>query len=156
MKIDLTLSVQFVLKDRERDMPMPTECKMYTIGYEVEVPPEFSSYIDKYLDGIETGVTPAYDAPKAIVKLWKNKVRRAYPELWAQSNQYGDRKKLKVTDDTVIDAAICMSIDDVIDKYIDQSSDAILESLGIEKPAETNTHYLAGVFIRKKSWTVAK
>lgn len=156
MRIDLTISVQFMMKDRERDIPQMSGYQTYTLGYEVEVPPEFATYIDKYLEGIENGVTPKYDAPKAIVKLWRPKVRRVYPELWSQTNQYGDRHRFTVTDDTVIDAAICISIDDVIDKYLASSSDEILKNLGIEKPVDTPTHYLSGVFIRKISWKNSK
>ena len=46
MRIDLTISVQFMMKDRERDIPKMSDYKTYSLGYEVEVPPEFSTYID--------------------------------------------------------------------------------------------------------------
>lgn len=154
MKLNLVLSIQFMLKDRERDMPTMLPRSKYDYPFEVELPPELEPFSAIYAKAASEGDTAKYDAPKIVAKMWRKKVRSAYPEMFKIIDQDGKPVKFVVSDDSIIDAAMCMNIEDKINKFIESNADLIVERLKVPIPEETPTHYLASKFVKLDSWNI--
>ena len=149
MKINVTVGVQFMQKDRESDMPKMHPMEKYQMPMEVEIPSELGPYVEEYVkSAADPSYTPVYEVPAFLVKELSKRVKKAYPDLFAN--------KMKPSNDVILEAALGMAIDDVIDDRMDEDKDAVLESLHVKKPEDTDQLYLANVFVRKVGWTVAE
>lgn len=147
MKINVTIGVQFMQKDRESDMPKMHPMEKYQMPMEVDIPYELAPYVEEYVkSSVDDSYSPTYNAPAYLVKELKKRVKKAYPELMEQ----------KPSNDGIIEAALNIAIDDVIDDRIDDDKEAVLERLHIKKPADTDQLYLANVFVRKFGWAVVE
>jgi hypothetical protein len=145
MKINVTIGVQFMQKDRESDMPKMHPMEKYQMPMEVSIPAELDPYVDKYVQSVaDDSYTPSYDAPAFLVKELKKRVKKAYPDFMEQ----------KPINDGIVEAAMNIAIDDVIDDKIETDKDAILDGLHIKRPEDTDQLYLANVFVRKIDWSV--
>jgi len=132
-------------KDRESDMPKMHPMEKYQMPMEVSIPAELDPYVDKYVQSVaDDSYTPSYDAPAFLIKELKKRVKKAYPDLMEQ----------KPTNDGIVEAAMNIAIDDVIDDKIETDKDAILDGLHIKRPEDTDQLYLANVFVRKIDWSV--
>lgn len=132
-------------KDRESDMPKMHPMEKYQMPMEVSIPAELDPYVDKYVQSVaDDSYTPSYDAPAFLVKELKKRVKKAYPDLMEQ----------KPTNDGIVEAAMNIAIDDVIDDKIETDKDAVLDGLHIKRPEDTDQLYLANVFVRKIDWSV--
>lgn len=152
MKLNLTLGIQFMLKDRAMDMPKMLPQSTYDYPYEVTIPSELEPFISAYALAAQTGEAGKYDSPKIAAQVWRPKVRSKYPEMFKTLDQEGKVVKFNVSDDGIIDAAICMNVEDVIYKFIEENKDKIVDDLKLERPAETETHYFADTFIHLLKW----
>jgi len=132
-------------KDRESDMPKMHPMEKYQMPMEVSIPAELDPYVDKYVQSVaDDSYTPSYDAPAFLVKELKKRVKKAYPDFMEQ----------KPINDGIVEAAMNIAIDDVIDDKIETDKDAILDGLHIKRPEDTDQLYLANVFVRKIDWSV--
>jgi len=132
-------------KDRESDMPKMHPMEKYQMPMEVSIPAELDPYVDQYVQSVaDDSYTPSYDAPAFLIKELKKRVKKAYPDLMEQ----------KPTNDGIVEAAMNIAIDDVIDDKIETDKDAILDGLHIKRPEDTDQLYLANVFVRKIDWSV--
>ena len=152
MKLTLSLGIQFMMKDRTMDMPKMFSQNTYEYSYEVTIPSELEPFIPAYAIAAQTGEAGKYDNPKIAAQVWRPKVRAKYPEMFKTLDQEGKVVKFKVSDDSIIDAAICMNVEDVIYKFINENKDKIVDDLKLVRPAETETHYFADTFIHLLKW----
>lgn len=152
MKLTLTLSIQFMLKDRTMDMPKMFPPNTYEYPYEVNIPAELEPFIPAYVLAAQTGEAGKYESPKIAAQIWRPKVRSKYPELFKTVDQEGKTVRFNVSDDSIIDAAICMNVEDVIYKFINDNKDKIVDNLKLERPDETETHYFADTFVHLVGW----
>jgi hypothetical protein len=112
---------------------------------EVTVSPELEQYIEEYAkSSADPAYAPKYEIGKTLIKMIRPRVKKAYPEMF---------DPLKPTDETILETAISMDIDDKIDEMLDGDKDAILAKLGVETPADTEEMYVANVFITRLGWS---
>ena len=154
MRLNLTLGIQFMLKDKVRDMPTMLPQSKYHFGYEVKLPAELEPFMKKYAEAAKNDTAACYEAPKVVVQIWRPKVRKKYPEMFSTVDQDGKTVKFNVTDDNIIDSAICMNVEDVINKFIEDNKDKIVEELHVKKPECDEAHYLANTFVRLIEWEI--
>lgn len=154
MKVKCKISIQFMMKDRERDIPQMSALLHHSVDTAVDVPEELMKFIPVYIRNSETPGNP-YNADKNTVAYWKKKVKKAYPDMFAKYTMPdGSTTQLKPSDDDIIDAAICMSIEDVINAQLETNIGEIMTSNNIVEPSDTETHYYADKFVHLVSWAV--
>jgi hypothetical protein len=57
--VDVTeFTVQYVLKEIERDMPMMLPRQSYSVDLELEIPDELEPYLQTYVEGMKLKDTP--------------------------------------------------------------------------------------------------
>lgn len=154
MKLTLSLGIQFMMKDRVMDMPKMLSQQKHEYPFEVSIPMELEPFVTDYAIAAQTGAAAKYESPKIAAQMWRPKVRTKYPEMFKTIDQEGKTVKFNVSDDNIIDAAICMNVEDVIDKFIDENKDKIIDDLKLERPNETETHYFADTFIHLLEWHI--
>ena len=152
MKLILTLGVQFMMKDRVMDMPKMYPQQKHEYPFEVSIPVELEPFVTDYAIAAQTGEAAKYETPKIAAQIWRPKVRTKYPEMFKTIDQEGKEVKFNVSDDNIIDAAICMNVEDVINKFIEENKDKIIDDLKLERPNETETHYFSDTFIHLLEW----
>lgn len=145
MQLTVKIGVQFMLKNKETDMPTMQSRTVHTCPMDVTVSPELEQYIEEYAkSSADPAYAPKYEIGKTLIKMIRPRVKKAYPEMF---------DPLKPTDETILETAISMDIDDKIDEMLDGDKDAILAKLGVETPADTEEMYVANVFITRLGWS---
>ena len=99
---------------------------------------------------------PQYDIGTALIKMITPRVKKAYPELWRkETDANGDVCQFKPNNETILESAMSMDIDDKIDELLEDHRGEVLERLHVVFPEETKTHYVAGVFLTNLGWKKA-
>lgn len=146
-------TVQYMLKDDERDMPTMLPQKSYAVDLSLEVPDELAVYLPAYTNGFQgldpetadARIIPEYGAPTEVVKKWKKVLMRDYPDAF-------DAKLLKA--DMVIDCAISCTLEDAIKDALDEVWDkSLVKSLGAEPEVPAGFH-VGARYIHLVDWTV--
>ena len=99
MKLNLTLGIQFMLKDRVMDMPKMFPQQKCNYPYEVNIPTELEPFVTDYAIAAQTGAAAKYDSPKIAAQIWRPKVRTKYPEMFKTLDQEGNVVKKKRKND---------------------------------------------------------
>lgn len=128
--VDVTeFTVQYVLKDAERDMPMMLPRQSYSVDLELDIPDELEPYLQTYVEGMKLkdnpdikggddgALIPSYGAPKEVVKKWKK---------FLMTN-YSDSFDKNTGPDMVIDSAISCTLEDSIKDSLETVWDEVLE-----------------------------
>lgn len=126
-------TVQYVLKDIERDIPRMLPLNKYSVDLELEIPDTLQQYLPAYVEGMKLrdnpdikggndgALIPAYGAPKEVVKKWKKFLMENYDDAFDKSTG----------PDMVIDSAISCTLEDSIKDSLESLWDETLEeSLG--------------------------
>lgn len=156
MKIKVTLGVQFMQKDRVTDMPTMHPMTRHDYVMDVTLSPELEPFIDEYAKAVsEPEYNPSYDIGSNLIALIKPRVKKAYPDMWQKVQTEKGFVTLKPTNEAILDAAICLEVDDYIDEFIEDNKNRVLSELDIVPPADDERLYLANVFLRKQSWQLS-
>lgn len=153
MKLKLSIGIQFMMKDRAMDIPKMFPQNIFEYPFDVTIPAELEPFISAYALAAQTGEASKYDSPKIAAQIWRPKVRSKYPEMFKTLDQEGKTVKFNVSDDAIIDAAICMNVEDVINSFLSSNKDKIIDDLKLERPVDTETHYFADTFVHLIKWT---
>ena len=154
MRITVTIGVQFMMKDKETDMPSMLPRTSHDYGMDVDVSPELEPFIEEYAkSSSDNSYTPNYEIGDTLIKMIKPRVKKAYPELWRKEKMdNGQTVQFKPSDETILESAIGMDIDDKIDEFLEGDKDEVLSKLHIDKPNDDNRFYLANVFLTRLGW----
>ena len=156
VKVDVTrFTVQYVMKDVEKDIPKMLPVENYSVELEVDVPDELVEYIPAYVEAVkknaeaseddpEARVIPEYSAPPDLVKKWKKTLMTDYPDSFDS----------RMPDDSVIDAALSCTIGDSIADSLDELWDNVLEGQLGARPEEPPGYRVAGRYVHLVEWTV--
>jgi hypothetical protein len=154
VKVDVTkFTVQYVLKDTEKDIPRMLPLESYSVELEVEVPDELVPYVPAYADAVrrnaeaeaddpEARFMPEYCAPPELVEGWKKKLKRDYPDSFEGGMQ----------DDMVIDAALSCTIEDSINDSLEELWDNVLEGQLGASPEVPPGFRVAGRYVHLVEW----
>ena len=157
MKIIVSVGVQFMMKDREMDMPtmLPRTTHSYTM--DVSVSPELQPYIEEYAKSVNDATyDPQYDIGKVLLDIITPRVRKAYPEHWRkEKTDDGKTVQFKPSKETILETAISMEVDDKIDELLDEHKDEVLKELELKFPEDTDGQYLANTFVTNLGWKLA-
>ena len=83
MKIIVSVGVQFMMKDREMDMPKMLPRTTHSSAMEVSVSPELQPYIEEYSKSVnDSTYDPQYEISKVLLDIITPRVKKAYPEHW--------------------------------------------------------------------------
>ena len=126
-------TVQYVLKDTERDIPKMHPLNKYSVDLELEIPDDLQQYLPAYVEGMKLrenpdikggkdgALIPEYDAPREVVKKWKKFLMANYEDSFDKTTG----------PDMVIDSAISCTLEDSIKDSLESLWDETLEeSLG--------------------------
>ena len=157
MKIIVSIGVQFMMKDREMDMPSMLPRTTHDYPMSVEVSPELQPYISEYAQSVaDPAYTPSYEISKVLIDIIKPRVKKAYPEHWrTETDSDGKKIKFVPTNETILETAIRMEIDDKIDELLDDHKDDVLKDLNLTLPKEDERQYLANTFVTNLGWKIA-
>jgi hypothetical protein len=155
MQINVKVGVQFMLKNRETDIPTMQSRTVHVCPMEVSVSPELEPYVEEYSKSVnDPAYDPHYEISQMLLKIITPRVKKAYPEHWRkEKNSEGKTIQFKPSEETILETAISMDIDDRIDARLNDNKDAILKKLGVEPPADTAEMYLANVFVTRLGWS---
>lgn len=154
MQITVTIGVQFMLKNRETDIPTMLPRSSHDYVMDVTVSPELEQFVPEYAKSTEdASYTPNYDIGANLVKMIRPRVKKAYPELWRkEKGDNGQTVQFKPTDEILLETAISMDIDDKIDEFLEGDKNDVLSKLGIEMPLDNSESYVANVFLTRLGW----
>ena len=146
-------TVQYMLKDNERDMPLMLPMKAYTVDLTLEVPDELAAYLPMYTKGFqgldpesaEARIIPEYGAPTEIVKKWKRILMTDYPDAF-------DAKLTKP--DMVIDCAISCTLEDSIKDALEEIWDKSLAKSLSAVPDVPSGFKIGDRYIHLVNWCV--
>jgi hypothetical protein len=157
MKIIVSIGVQFMMKDREMDMPSMLPRTTHDYPMSVEVSPELQPYISEYAQSVaDPAYTPSYEISKVLIDIIKPRVKKAYPEHWrTETDSDGKKIKFVPTNETILETAIRMEIDDKIDELLDDRKDDVLKDLNLTLPKDDERQYLANTFVTNLGWKIA-
>ncbi len=157
MKIIVNIGVQFMLKDREMDIPSMLPRMTHKYPMNVEVSPELTPFIEEYSKSVEDATyTPSYDISGVLLKIITPRVKKAYPEHWRkEKTDDGKVIQFKPTPETILETAIRMEVEDKIDELLDEHKDEVLKDLEIKFPEDTGDHYLANTFVTNLGWKLS-
>lgn len=157
MKIIVSVGVQFMMKDREMDMPKMLPRTTHSYAMDVSVSPELQPYIEEYSKSVnDSTYDPQYEISDVLLKIITPRVKKAYPEHWRkETDKNGKIISFKPTKETILESAISMEIDDKIDELLDEHKDDVLKSLELKMPEDTDTSYLSNTFVTNLGWKVA-
>ena len=157
MKIIVSVGVQFMMKDREMDMPSMLPRTTHDYPMSVEVSPELQPYISEYAQSVaDSAYTPSYEISKVLIDIIKPRVKKAYPEHWrTETDSDGKKIKFVPTNETILETAIRMEIDDKIDELLDDHKDDVLKELNLTLPKDDERQYLANTFVTNLGWKIA-
>lgn len=153
-KVSVTrFTVQYMLKDTERDIPSMLPQKSYSVDLELEVPDELSPYLPAYISGFqglgpdsaEKRIIPEYSAPAEVVKKWKKVLLTDYPDAF-------EPKMLKP--DMVIDCAISCTLEDAIKDALEEIWDNNLAKSLNAEPEVPEGFRIGGRFIHLVDWNI--
>jgi hypothetical protein len=153
---DVTVSkftVQYMLKDLERDMPTMLPLKAYSVDLTLEVPDELAQYLPAYVKGFqgldpnaaEARVIPEYSAPSEVVKKWKKILTKEYPDAF-------NAKQTKP--DMVIDCAISCTLEDAIKDALEELWDKSLAESLKAVPDVPDGYRIGARYIHLVDWNV--
>lgn len=152
MRISASLTIQFMMKHKVTDMPRMSSVKEASFDHEVTIPTELEPYVPIYLAS-----ESHYDVDKNTLAIWKKKVKKAYPDMWEKFvMKDGSTTQLKPTSDEIMDAAFCMTIEDVLNEYAEQNIDKIIEENHIEVPVDSDEYYYADKFVHLGEWSAVE
>lgn len=157
MKIVVSVGVQFMMKDREMDMPTMLPRTTHDYGMNVEISPELAPYVEEYAKSLaDATYVPSYEISDVLLKIITPRVKKSYPEHWRkEKDKNGKIISFKPTKETILESAISMEIDDKIDELLDEHKDEVLKSLELKMPEDTDTSYLSNTFVTNLGWKVA-
>ena len=123
----------------------------------VEVSPELQPYISEYVQSVaDQAYTPSYEISKVLIDIIKPRVKKAYPEHWrTETDSDGKKIKFVPTNETILETAIRMEIDDKIDELLDDHKDDVLKDLNLTLPKDDERQYLANTFVTNLGWKLA-
>lgn len=155
MQITAKIGVQFMLKNKVTDIPNMQPRTVYEYPMEVAVSPELEPYIGEYSKSVnDPAYDPHYEISKVLLKIITPRVKKAYPEHWRkEKNSEGKVIQFKPSDETILETAISMDIDDKIDEMLEGDKDALLDKLGVATPADSDEMYVANVFLTRLGWS---
>lgn len=157
MKIIVSVGVQFMMKDREMDMPKMLPRTTHSYAMDVSVSPELQPYIEEYSKSVnDSTYDPQYEISKVLLDIITPRVKKAYPEHWRkEKNDVGETIQFKPSKETILETAIRMEVDDKIDELLDERKDEVLKSLELKMPTDTDEVYLANTFVTNLGWKLA-
>jgi hypothetical protein len=157
MKIIVSIGVQFMMKDREMDMPSMLPRTTHDYPMIVEVSPELQPYISEYAQSVaDPAYTPSYEISKVLIDIIKPRVKKAYPEHWrTETDSDGKKIKFVPTNETILETAIRMEIDDKIDELLEDHKDDVLKEVNLTLPKDDERQYLANTFVTNLGWKIA-
>ena len=157
MNIIVSVGVQFMLKDKSMDTPTMLPRISHDYPMDVTVSPELEGFCDEYSKSIaDPSYMPQYDIGTALIKMITPRVKKAYPELWRkETDANGEVHQFKPNNETILESAMSIDIDDKIDELLEDRRDEVLKRLNVVFPEETATHYVAGVFLTNLGWKKA-
>lgn len=146
-------TVQYMLKDLEKDMPSMLPLKSYSVDLTLEMPDELAPYLPQYVKGFqglvpgssEKRLIPEYKAPADVVKQWKRTLMTEYPDAF-------DAKKTKP--DMVIDSAISCTLEDSIKDALEELWDKSLAESLKAVPDVPEGYRIGARYIHLVDWTV--
>ena len=146
-------TVQYMLKDLERDMPQMLPLKAYSVDLTLEVPDELAQYLPAYVKGFqgldpesaEARVIPEYGAPNEVVRKWKKTLMTEYPDAF----------NAKLTKpDMVIDCAISCTLEDAIKDALEEIWDKSLAQSLKAVPDVPEGFRIGARYTHLVDWTV--
>ena len=157
MNILVSVGVQFMMKDREMDMPSMLPRTTHEYHMSVDVSPELQPYISEYAQSVaDPAYTPSYEISKVLIDIIKPRVKKAYPEHWrTETDSDGKKIKFVPTNETILETAISMEVDDKIDELLDEHKDDVLKELNLTLPKDDERQYLANTFVTNLGWKIA-
>lgn len=157
MKIIVSVGVQFMMKDREMDMPTMLPRTTHSYSMDVSVSPELQPYIEEYSKSVNDATyDPQYDIGKVLLDIITPRVKKAYPEHWRkEKTDEGKTIQFKPSNETILETAISMEVDDKIDELLDDHKDDVLKELELKFPEDTDGQYLANTFVTNLGWKLA-
>lgn len=157
MKIIVSVGVQFMMKDREMDMPSMLPRTTHEYPMNVEVSPELQPYISEYAQSVaDPAYNPFYEISTILIDLIKPRVKKSYPELWrTETDSNGKKIKFVPSYETILETAIRMEVDDKIDELLDEHKNEVLEELKLSTPKDDERQYLANTFVTNLGWKLA-
>lgn len=157
MKIIVSVGVQFMMKDREMDMPTMLPRTTHSYSMDVSVSPELQPYIEEYSKSVNDATyDPQYDIGKVLLDIITPRVKKAYPEHWRkEKTDEGKTIQFKPSKETILETAISMEVDDKIDELLDEHKDDVLKELELKFPEDTDGQYLANTFVTNLGWKLA-
>lgn len=157
MKIIVSVGIQFMMKDRKMDRPTMLPRTTHDYSMDVNISPELEPFLPEYLRSVsEPDYIPSYNVGKELIKMITPRVRKAYPDHWREEvDENGKVTKFKPSDDTILESAIAMDVDDKIDDMLAENTSEVLESMQLEYPPDDEQNYSAGAFLTNLGWKLA-
>lgn len=143
MQFKVLWTIQIMMKNKKTDLPSIHPMENMSSLIDIDVPDVILPFFHTYCEARESETVGNYRADKELVKKWKKEVKKSEPTFF----------ETKVTDDDIVEYKVSAVVDDAIYTLLKDTAGKLYEESGKVMPSETETEYLADIFVRVTDWT---